>query len=111
MGSLDSVRDYLDVDDVVEAYVELLDPARPATRYNVASGRGTTLREVLGMLIEHAEVEPEVVVDPARVRPADVSIGRAERLRKATGWAPRRVLRDTLGRLLDDWRRRVSVAP
>lgn len=111
VGSLDSVRDYLDVDDVVEAYLALLDPALPPTRYNVASGRGIALREVLAMLLEHCAEKPEIVVDPARVRPADVSVGRAERLMAATAWAPRRALRDTLGRLLADWRERVSAAP
>lgn len=110
VGELGAVRDYLDVDDVIDAYLALLDPAVPVGCYNVASERGVTLREVLELLLAHASSKPEIVVDPSRLRPADVSVGCAAKLREATGWAPRTSLRDTLGRLLDDWRARLSDA-
>jgi GDP-4-dehydro-6-deoxy-D-mannose reductase len=111
VGELGSVRDYLDVDDVVAAYLALLDPATPTGCYNVASGAGVTLRHILELLLAHSSSAPEVVVDPERVRPADVSVCCASKLREATGWAPRIALDDTLGHLLDDWRRRLSDAP
>ncbi len=111
VGNLDSVRDYLDVEDVVEAYGRLLDARIPAGVYNVARGTGVRLRDVLDALLGHARVRPEIQVDPARVRPSDALVGDASRLSRVTGWAPRVGLDDTLVRLLDDWRVRVSASP
>jgi GDP-4-dehydro-6-deoxy-D-mannose reductase len=99
------------VDDVVEAYARLLDPRTAPGVYNVASGTGVALRSVLEALLRRARVQPELEVDPARVRPADALVGDAARLARATGWAPRRPLDDTLARLLDDWRARITGPP
>ena len=110
VGELGSVRDYLDVDDVIAAYLDLLDPAVPAGCYNVASETGVTLRRVLELLLAHSSSQPEIVIDPTRLRPADASVGCAAKLRDSTGWAPRVALEDTLGRLLEAWRAELSAA-
>ena len=110
VGNLDSVRDFLDVDDVLDAYVRLLDPKLPAGPYNVASGKGTSIRDLLDALLAETSVRPEVSVDPDRWRPADTSVGSAERLAKAAGWAPTTPLRQTLKQLLDGWRQAVGAA-
>ncbi len=105
VGNLESVRDFLDVEDVVEAYLALLDPAVPAGVYNVASGRECRVQEVLDLLLEHVSVRPRVQVDPARYRPTDRALGNAGRLRDASGWTPTRPLGTTLRALLDGCRR------
>ena len=110
VGNLDAVRDFLDVEDVLDAYVRLLDPEVPAGVYNVASGKGTSIRDLLDLLLAETSIRPEVKVDQARWRPADSSVGSAERLEKATGWAPTIPLRETLRRLLDGWRQAVGAA-
>jgi GDP-4-dehydro-6-deoxy-D-mannose reductase len=110
VGNLDAVRDFLDVDDVIDGYVRLLDPKVPAGPYNVASGRGISIRDLLDLLLAESPIRPEVEVDQARWRPADSSVGSAERLEKATGWAPTIPLRETLKRLLDGWRQAVAAA-
>ena len=107
VGNLDSVRDFLDVRDVVDAYWLLLDRGAPTDVYNVASGRGVRLRTLLDELIALAGVEPEVEIDPKRYRPADHWVGDASRLRAATGWEPMLPLRQTLDDLLSYWRERV----
>ena len=110
VGNLESVRDFLDVEDVVDAYVRLLQGAVPSGVYNVASGRGRTMREVLALLLARAALAPEIRVDEGRFRPTDVSVGTAARIEAATGWKPVRPLADTLARLLDSWRAAVSAA-
>jgi GDP-4-dehydro-6-deoxy-D-mannose reductase len=111
VGNLEAVRDFLDVADVVDAYLRLLDRAVPARPYNIARGTGTPIRALLERLLAHSSARPEVQVDPARWRPAGASVGDAARLARATGWSPRFALDDTLARLLADWRERVSAAP
>jgi GDP-4-dehydro-6-deoxy-D-mannose reductase len=109
VGNLDAVRDFLDVEDVIGAYVRLLEPGVPAGVYNVASGTGTRIRDLLDLLLAQSEVRPEVETDEARWRPADTSVGSAERLAKATGWAPEIPLQETLKNLLDGWRQAVRA--
>src|SRR6185295_18499851 len=69
VGNLDSVRDFLDVDDVVDAYQRLLDRGVPADVYNVASGVGRRIGDLLDALIELAGARCAIEIDPARVRP------------------------------------------
>jgi GDP-4-dehydro-6-deoxy-D-mannose reductase len=111
VGNLAAVRDFLDVADVVEAYRRLLDRAVPAGAYNVASGSGIAIGELLARLLAVSHAKPEVREDPARWRPANAAVGDAGRLRRATGWAPAIPLDDTLARLLADWRARLSGSP
>jgi len=112
VGNLEVVRDFSDVRDVVRAYWALLDGGDAGAVYNVCSGKGTRIRDLLHMLIEAAGIDVEVRVDPDLVRPADVPamIGDPTRLRDATGWAPRIPLRQTLGDLLQYWRERTVAA-
>ncbi len=104
VGNLDSVRDFLDVADVVDAYRRLLAPGVAPGVYNVASGVGRRIGELLETLCELAGVRPEVEVDRERWRPPDRAVGDAARLRTATGWEPRTPWRDTLSALLAEAR-------
>lgn len=110
VGNLESVRDFLAVEDVVEAYLRLLDPGVPPAAYNVARGRGVRIGDLLEMLLDEARVRPRVEPDEARWRPTDVAVGSAERLHETTGWAPRRPLAASLRALLDAARDEVSAS-
>jgi GDP-4-dehydro-6-deoxy-D-mannose reductase len=112
VGNLDAVRDFSDVRDVVRAYWMLLDRGAPGGVYNVCSGTGVRIRQLLERLIALARVPLEVRVDPARLRPADIPVlvGDPSLLRGATGWSPRIGLDTTLLDLLEDWRARIRSA-
>jgi GDP-4-dehydro-6-deoxy-D-mannose reductase len=113
VGNLDSVRDFLHVDDVIDAYCRLIDPKVPDGAYNVASGTGIRVGDLLDRLLEQAELKNQVriSVDPARFRPTDRAVGDSGKLRDATGWRPRVDLGATLAELLDDWRARHRTDP
>jgi len=110
VGNLDSVRDFLDIDDVTDAYIRLLDPKVASGIYNVASGSGVRVGDALHTLCSLAGVEPRIEVASEFYRPTDHAVGDAERLRAATGWQPRIPFDRTLERLLDHWRERVTAA-
>ncbi|GAC1582275.1 MAG: GDP-6-deoxy-D-mannose reductase [Candidatus Elarobacter sp.] len=112
VGNLDTSRDFLDVRDVVAAYVLLVEGAGPAGEiYNVCSGIATPLREILRQLVMLARVAVEIREDAALMRRSDVpvSFGDASKLRDATGWAPAIPLTAALRAVLDDARTRVQV--
>lgn len=89
VGNLDPIRDFSSVHDVVRAYALLLQAAQPGDVYNVCSGRGRSIREVLEELLRRAGVEAEIRIDPARVRPVEIPhlVGDATKL-IALGWQP-----------------------
>ena len=113
VGNLEAVRDFTDVRDVVRAYWMLLDRGVPGEVYNVCSGRGVSLGELLERLIALSGLRVEVHRDASRLRPTDVPalVGDPSRLRAATGWEPTIPLERTLGDLLDYWRERVRLNP
>ena len=116
VGNLEAVRDYTDVRDVVRAYWALLDHAPAAVAaggvFNVCSGRGRRIRDLLDSLLAHAKGEVEIRVDKERLRPSDVpaQVGDPARLRALTGWEPTIPLEESLLDLLEDWRARVHSA-
>ena len=100
IGNVDAARDFLDVRDVVRAYVALASEGERGEIYNVCSGDAVTIRDVLRELVTIAHVPVEIREDPARLRPSDVPlfVGSARKLRERTGWMPE----ITLGRSLRD---------
>lgn len=97
-GNLDAVRDFLDVRDVVRAYLLLLDHGLPGEVYNVASGVGRRLTDCFEMLAHLMDVAAVAEPDAALVRPGDIPvlIGDATKLRTATGWSPEIAFERTL---------------
>lgn len=108
VGNLDAVRDFTDVRDMVRAYWLAVTEARPGEVYNVATGRGMSIRELLDQLLALSRVEVKVETDPARLRPSDVQIliGDASKFRADTGWEPQIPFAQTLEDTLDFWRER-----
>ena len=112
VGNLEAVRDFADVRDVVRGYWTLLEKGEGGVAYNVCTGRGRRIRDLLDVLLAASDARVEVRVDPERLRPSDVpaQIGDPSRLRAATGWEPRIPLERTLQDLLDDWRARTATS-
>jgi len=102
-GSLEPVRDLLDVRDVAAAYIALLAQGSPGEAYNVARGEGVTLREVFGRLADLVGAKVKPVPDASLMRPGDIQylVGDASKLRRATGWSPRFTLEQTLREMVD----------
>ena len=71
VGNLDSRRDITDVRDVVRAYRSLVARGTPARPYNVCSGRGYRVGDLLDILSALARVRVQGRADPARLRPSD----------------------------------------
>lgn len=90
VGNLDVSRDFTDVRDGVRALRETMELEEPEAAYNVASGEAIPIRLMLDWILDEADVEAEIRVDPARVRRGEIETirGDASRLTEATGWRP-----------------------
>lgn len=96
-GDGEQTRDFTFVSDVAGAAVDVY--AHPATRgqvVNVASGRETTVNELVGKLLDAVGVDAPVVHGPSR--PGDVRrhCGSAARARQLIGLRPGRPIDDGL---------------
>ncbi len=102
-GNLEPVRDFLDVRDVVEAYLALLTQGKAGEIYNVAGGHGRSLADIFRALAELEGIRAVPEVDAELTRPADIPhlVGDATKLRKATSWQPRIALEQTLKDLVN----------
>ena len=106
VGNLAAVRDFTDVKDMVAAYILLMEKGSSGQVYNIGTGQGFTIQQVLDMLTGLAKVEIEVETDPSRMRPSDVPVAIANPSKiKALGWKPTIELKETLQRVLDYWRK------
>lgn len=101
-GRLDVTRDFLDVRDVVDAYLALMRNGKSGEIYNVCSGKERRLDDILQSLIHSAKLNVDCRVDPSLVRPVELlrMVGDASKLHAHTGWAPRIPFADTLDDLL-----------
>ncbi len=112
VGDLSKVRDFLDVRDVVDAYVRLICLARDlperVSAFNVASGEAHSIGFLLEALRALSRTPFDVEVDPQLLRPSGVDIQTvvcdATKLRALTGWRPRRPIAQMLAALLDEAR-------
>lgn len=106
VGNLEARRDLLDVRDVVRAYRLLMSNGVPGEVYNIATGQPKRMQEILDRLRALCTKPTEVVVDPKRLRPAEIdcSTGTPALLQATTGWQPRYTLEQTLRDTLDFWR-------
>lgn len=109
VGNLDARRDFLDVRDVVDAYLRLAlspDPFEPGLVLNLASGTARRIGDVLDELLSLARVSIRLETDPSRLRANDTpfAIGDASRIRELIGWKNRTPWSATLADVLAFWR-------
>ena len=111
VGNADPVRDFSDVRDIAAGYVALLERGRSGEVYNLCSGDGVSIAEVIALLRTHARVPVRVHSDPALRRAHDVPriVGSHARATEHTGWRPARQLTTTLREVLEDWRARIAA--
>ncbi|MBN1354266.1 MAG: GDP-mannose 4,6-dehydratase, partial [Candidatus Omnitrophica bacterium] len=109
-GNLDVVRDFIDVRDAVCAYDLLLHKGKPGDVYNICSGRGHKLSDVLGLLQKIGVTRMPVEVNSALIRPMDnpIIIGSCAKLKKDTGFKAKYDISVSLGDMIDYWEEQLS---
>ena len=110
VGNLDTVRDFTDGRDAVKALWLLAEKGQPGEVYNLCSGKGYKMRDILNLAIKLSGLENVKVVQvPWKMRPFDdpIYIGDNTKLRKL-GWKPEIPMEKTLSDMLDYWRQKIQ---
>lgn len=97
-GDTTIIRDFVDVRDVVRAYYLLLTRGESGEVYNICSGKGISLNEVIEIIAKEVGIKVSTKINPEFVRPMDnkVIIGTAYKMYDKLGWKPRIELHDTI---------------
>lgn len=108
VGNLAAQRDFCDVRDVVRAY--RLAAVRGDGVYNLCSGRGTTIQEILDQLVEISGVNVKIESDPARMRPSEIPVkyGSYRKAQDELGWEPKISLEHSLRDCFNWWSKRLQ---
>ena len=109
IGNLDTIRDFTDVRDIVAAYYEIAVNGNAGQIYNVCSGKGTEIKEILNILLDFSKTPIEIVVDDSKMRPSEIVtlIGCNEKLLKETKWKPLISIEKSLHDIYQFWRAEV----
>lgn len=102
------VRDYLHIADAVAGLIRLAEVERhalgPDPVFNLGSGIGTSLAEVVGLIGAVTGRPPEVRYLPGRAFDVPRNVLDIARVGERLGWRPRLALREGIGRLIADLR-------
>jgi GDP-D-mannose dehydratase len=110
-GNLDSVRTLLDVRDAVAAYWRAALQCKPGEVYNIGGTTTISVGEFLELLKKHARCPIPSRVDPALLRPSDVTlqIPDVSKFKEATKWEPRLSFDDSVENLLNTLRAEIKA--
>lgn len=105
IGNGSIIRDFTDVQDVVGAYIALLERGRAGEVYNVCSGTGRKIADIAATLLSIGEVSVPIRTSADLMRPVDnpLVIGSNEKIRHETGWQPRIPFEESLKAVYEYW--------
>ena len=106
IGNLDSIRDFSDVRDMVRAYVLAAESCLAGEAYNIGSGKGYKVSQVIDIFQSLSQAKVEIKVKKDLVRSADVPALVADftKFKEATGYFPVISLERTISDILDFYR-------
>ena len=106
VGDLKSFRDILDVKDAARALWVLARQGIPGEAYNVCSGRGYKISQILKQLVLLSKAKINVSRNNNKLRPLEepIYIGDNSKL-SGLGWRPEISIEQTLQDTLDYWRK------
>lgn len=109
-GDITIIRDFTDVRDIVSAYYMLMMMGQKGEIYNVCSGAGWSLKEIIDKISTILGIDVQVFPYPGLFRPDDnkAIIGSNEKLRSAVKWTPKYMLEDTLVEMIAYWQKQIG---
>ncbi len=109
-GDTSIVRDFVDVRDVTRAYDMLFGRGKRGEVYNICSGSGISLSNIIRILCDFLEIKIIVKENKQLLRPKDnpVMIGSNEKMSRDVGWRPEISIEASLKDLLEYYKSAMS---
>ena len=105
IGNGTIIRDFVDVHDVVEAYRLLLARGKRGEVYNICSGKGRSIRDIVTLLSDMYHIDVQVLREQSRIRPIDNPriVGSYQKIQNDMGWKPKIPFEESLRSMYAYW--------
>jgi GDP-4-dehydro-6-deoxy-D-mannose reductase len=105
IGAGSIIRDFIDIEDVILAYDAIFRQGLPGETYNVCSGNGYRIIDIVHLLSELSNTPVTIEQKEDLFRPVDnpVLIGSYTKLWEQTGWKPQIPIQDSLRKVYKYW--------
>lgn len=103
LGDINTIRDFSDVRDVVDAYIAIMNNFKSGEIYNIAGAAGYKIKDIIKMLDDITGNPIRFNINSSFIRENEIQvvIGSFDKLHQATGWRPRYSLDETLRWMLE----------
>jgi len=110
-GDVSLIRDFLDVRDVVRAYYILLEEGVTGEIYNICSGIGRSIKEVIDILSNLVDINIKIEINNEKIRPNDnkIIVGDNTKISKHIGWCPQISFEDSLRDIITFWKQELNI--
>jgi len=95
-GDGNQIRDFIYVDDVVDGLMTVVEKNPNATPYNVATGKGTSVKELVETITDIYGYSPEFKYDTTKPTMIPIRLVDVSRIKNELGWQSKYSLRDGL---------------
>jgi GDP-mannose 4,6-dehydratase len=87
LGNLDSSRDFVFVEDTVEALIYLSKKGKNGETYNISNGKSHSIKSIIKIMSNYLNIMPIIKIDKKRLRNSDVHdlVGDNTKIKKI-GW-------------------------
>jgi GDP-4-dehydro-6-deoxy-D-mannose reductase len=111
IGAGSIIRDFVDIDDVIQAYMAILSKGVTGEVYNVCSGHGYSILDIVRFFSASTHIPVTVEQNTDLLRPIDnpVLIGSYDKLRDDTGWVPHCTIEKSLEKIYAYWYNKLSI--
>jgi nucleoside-diphosphate-sugar epimerase len=112
LGDPTPVRDFMYVDDHVDAYLTCLDNEKAKGEvFNFCTGRGISIKELAELIAKLIGFEGEIFWNTIPARPLDIQklVGSYEKAKRVLGWEPKYTLEEGLKKTISFWKGKLTA--
>jgi len=106
IGNIEAIRDFTDVRDIVEGYRLLMQMGKRGEVYNIGSGKGTKISEIIDIMLAMSTKTIKMKIDPEKIRPSDMPVMICDntKIKNHTSWQNKISLFESIKNVLEYWR-------
>jgi len=103
------VRDFIYIDDVVDAFIASEQASEPFTLLNIALGQGRSLLEILAVIEEELGNKVAVSFQPSRACDVPEVVLDIQKARSALGWQPKHSFEEGMKKLITHMKSQLAI--